>query len=34
MKFKLGEFVLRREFAVGLDNAVMFHAACLKQSNR
>jgi hypothetical protein len=34
IEFKVGEFVLRREFAVGLDRAVEFQGACRKRSQR
>jgi len=34
IEFKVGEFVLRREFTVGLDKAVEFQDACRKRSQR
>jgi hypothetical protein len=34
LEFKVGEFVLRSEFAVGLDKTVMFQRACRNQASR
>jgi hypothetical protein len=34
LEFKVGEFMLRSEFAVGLDKAVMFQTACRRRALR